>query len=43
MRRPNSSLGRTVSAPRADARRAKAILHGCHSTGRLCAAALFSR
>jgi hypothetical protein len=39
----NSSLERTVRAPRADARRATAILHGGHSTVSLCASAQFSR
>jgi hypothetical protein len=41
--RPNSSLERTVPAPRADARRATAILHGGHSTGTLGASAQFNR
>jgi len=40
---PNHSLERTVPAPRADARRATAILHGGHSAASLCAAAQFNR
>jgi len=39
----NHSLERSEPAPRADARRATAILHGGHSTASLCAAAQFNR